>query len=694
MRPSAPPLLLVLIAVLPVAASSSSSSSSSAAAGASSSSAWSRARCGPADLVTAYGAAVAPPFAGLLAEYPRPLMVRGDPAPGAPGARFATLHGLWQWEPARNGSTEPSDPPFGRQLNGTILVPFAPESCLSGVGYLSAGPPRFPDFAALWYRLVFDNPLSGGGGTGGGGNASAAFLLNLEAVDWQSTVFLNGARLGATHTGGYDAAQYDATALLRPAGNELLVFAFDPTERGAQPQGKQLTLSEAKCGTDGEKYVPASGIWGAVWLESAPLAARIADVRLRSNATAVRVWVDAAPAADAFGAGATVNITVSLRGGPVLTLTAPFVSGAPVDVLVPAPETWSAARPTLYDAVITVASAAASAAAPASASAPPALSDSVQSYFGLRSVGLESYERPELPALGPLFNYSLGGVAVLPGSPFALPPGADWPVCEAACFGNRSINCTGWIYTRADCAGGAAAAPSPTPTCALKGQVGLSLVPQQACSIAGKAAVPAGPAARPTVNGEPVFFAAWLDQSYWPDGGFTAPSDEALASDLVAAKAFGFNAVRMHTKASSRRWYHHADRLGIFVLQDFVQKFLGEGVPGNATETVPLFLADAAALVAGRGSHPSVVQWTLFNEGDCVGLFDVPAVVAWAEALDGLGSAHGALGMGRLVDTNSGGGADALGLAQVHDEHTYPWPGAPLPSATQFAMLGEWGGFG
>ena len=279
----------------------------------------------------------------------------------------------------------------------------------------------------------------------------------------------------------------------------------------------------------------------------------------------------------------------------MLTHTADFASGAPVDVVVPGAEQWSAASPTLYDMVVTV--------SPLSGT-----NDSVASYFGLRSVGLEHYARPELPALGPLVNYSLGGVAVLPGSPFALPPGAQWPACEDACFKNASINCTGWIYQLAGCEGGDGAAPTPTPTCTLKGQIGLPLVPLQQCSTAGKAAVPAGPAARPTINGEPVFFGAVLDQSYWPDGGFTAPSDDALASDLVAAKAFGLNAIRMHTKASSRRWYYHADRLGLFVLQDWVQKFEAEGTPSNATATVPLFLADAQALVAGRGSHPSIVR--------------------------------------------------------------------------------------
>ena len=627
------------------AAAAAAAAAASAAAAAAP---WQRARCGPVDLVTPFGAALDP--ASVLREHPNPLLVRGPADPDAPGAQFATLHGVWQFEHTTNASAEA--PPFGRNLAGSILVPFAPESCLSGVGYLTGAPPT-PDFRTLWYRLLLDNPLAAAAPAG------ASFLLHFEAVDWNATVYLNGALLGS-HVGGYSAFSFDVTALIRPAANELLVFAHDPTEFGAQPQGKQLIASEKKCGTGGNKYVPASGIWSAVWLEAAPGAARIDDVQLRTNATSVRLSVTAVPPGG-FGADATLNVTISLRGSLVRTLSVPFTSSAPVDVAVPGAETWSAATPTLYDAVVTVAGS-------GSGGDGGVASDSISTYFGLRSVGLETYVRPEVPALGPLFNYSLGGVAVLPGSPFALPPGAAWDACAAACLANAT-NCTGWIYTEANCGGGPAA-----PTCTLKGQAGLPLVPQQACTTAGKAAVPAGPAARPTINGEPAFFAAWLDQSYWPDGIFTAPSDAALASDLAAAKRFGLNAVRMHTKMNPRRWYHHADILGLFILQDFVQKFLREGVPSDAAATVPLFLADADALIDQRGSHPSIVQWDIFNEGDCVGLFDVPSVVDWTEGRDGLTSAHGLLGMGRLVDTNSGGPGDALALADVHDVHTCGTP--------------------
>jgi hypothetical protein len=79
------------------------------------------------------------------------------------------------------------------------------------------------------------------------------------------------------------------------------------------------------------------------------------------------------------------------------------------------------------------------------------------------------------------------------------------------------------------------------------------------------------------------------------------------------------------------------------------------------------------------------VQWTVFNEEDCVGVFpNVTAVVEWVAAYD----------PSRLVDTNSGGPANSLGVGDVNDIHSYPNPGSPLPSTTQYAMIGEYSGIG
>lgn len=128
----------------------------------------------------------------------------------------------------------------------------------------------------------------------------------------------------------------------------------------------------------------------------------------------------------------------------------------------------------------------------------------------------------------------------------------------------------------------------------------------------------------------------------------------------------------------------HADLAGVVVFQDMVQKY------GGATnETVPLFVDDMKRAILGRISHPCVVQFTTFNEGDCWGVFkskpwDVAGVVEYARSLAPF----------HLIDTDSGGDANKLGLGDVNDIHDYPDPHSTVPSETQYAMVGEFGGIG
>jgi hypothetical protein len=185
---------------------------------------------------------------------------------------------------------------------------------------------------------------------------------------------------------------------------------------------------------------------------------------------------------------------------------------------------------------------------------------------------------------------------------------------------------------------------------------------------------------RPAINGNFSFLAGWLDQSWWPDGEYTAPSDDALAFDVQAVKNFGLNMIRLHQKVNPERWYYVADRLGVAILQDAVQKY---GGASNATREP--FLSDLKNMIDGRYNHPSIIQWEVFNEGDCVGVFpDVAAVVKWVQDYD----------PSRLVDTNSGGPGNDLHVGSVNDIHTYPWPGSPDTTATQWALVGEFGGIG
>jgi len=287
----------------------------------------------------------------------------------------------------------------------------------------------------------------------------------------------------------------------------------------------------------------------------------------------------------------------------------------------------------------------------------------------MRTFTLENVMSPPTPDTGPQQGIDRPG-ADLPGYPIRLSsanPNLCWDLC------NKTAACLAWAYEvpTSDCGNTA------NPQCWLKSVDTGST--NNKCRVSGAKSQPGRMVRRPVLNGKFVFLAGWLDQSFWPDGQYTAPTDEALAYDLQAVKMFGLNVVRLHQKVNSARWYYHAARLGIVILQDMIQKY------GGATQaTVDPFLQDLKAMITGLYNHPCIVQWTVFNEGDCVGQFNVRTTVSFAQALDNT----------RLFDTNSGGPGNDLHIADVNDIHTYPWPGDPKPSGTQYAMLGEYGGVG
>jgi hypothetical protein len=103
-------------------------------------------------------------------------------------------------------------------------------------------------------------------------------------------------------------------------------------------------------------------------------------------------------------------------------------------------------------------------------------------------------------------------------------------------------------------------------------------------------------------------------QSWWPDGEYTAPTDDALKFDLLAVKQFGLNAVRLHQKVNSDRWYYYADSLGVVILQDMIQKY------GGATPaTVLIFMTELKAMLDGLYNHPSIIQVSCISfRGACL----------------------------------------------------------------------------
>jgi len=176
------------------------------------------------------------------------------------------------------------------------------------------------------------------------------------------------------------------------------------------------------------------------------------------------------------------------------------------------------------------------------------------------------------------------------------------------------------------------------------------------------------------LNGRPRFEFGTLDQGWWPDGLYTAPTEDARRFDLATLKRLGFNLIRKHVKVEPERWYFDCDSMGILVWQD---------MPSGSNDTPEgkeNFAAELGRMVDALRDHPSIVMWIPFNEG--WGQHDTERYVAWLEAHDPT----------RLVDDASGW--TDHGVGDVMDVHDYPGPAAPPLEPRRAAVLGEFGGLG
>ncbi len=480
----------------------------------------------PAPLMTRWAKDVSPDR--VLPEYPRPQMAR---------PRWQSLNGLWDLALTDAAATVPP-----AAFDSRILVPFPYESALSGVGKPS------PVDQRLWYRRTFAVPADWRAG-------GQRVLLHLGAVNWDSTVAVNGTDLGR-HRGGYDPIDLDVTDALRPAGEDtLVVSAYNPMvtdAADAQVVGKQRTHPRSIY------YTGATGIWQTAWLEPVP-AAHVAGVKVVPDVDGHAVHVTVT--ADGTAGPVTVTATDDARpvGGAVTG-----VAGAEITLPVADAHLWTPDDPHLYDLHVTLGT------------------DAVDGYFAMRQVSLGKDGRGR--------------------------------------------------------------------TCML-------------------------------LNGRAVFQVGALDQGYWPDGIYTAPTDDALRSDVEAAKGFGFNLLRKHAKVEPERWYYWTDKLGVLVWQDMPQCFGAGPTRGESTLTDAAkaqWLAEWGRILAARASHPSIIVWTTFNEG--WGQHDTADVVAFTRRAD----------PSRLV--NAASGWNDRGVGDVRDTHAYPGPRCEQPEPDRAAANGEFGG--
>ncbi|MFF1606544.1 glycoside hydrolase family 2 protein [Amycolatopsis sp. NPDC058278] len=278
-------------------------------------------------LPTPWSADVAPDNA--LPEYPRPQLTR---------PRWLNLNGVWEYAGWPSSPDEPRPSGYAER----ILVPFPPESALSGIGRRDE---------VLWYRRLFEVPSDWHG---------SRVLLHFGAVDQTAKVWVNN-QLVATHEGGYTAFSADVTDVLRASGpQELTVRAEDRTDIEPFPVGKQRNAPGGIC------YTPSSGIWQTVWLEPVP-ETRIERLELTPDLTGVTVFPQVT-------GGAEVVVILSANGTE--TARASGAAGTSARVDVPSPRLWTPDDPHLYSLRVQLFDGRGS------------ISDEVGSYAGLRTIGL------------------------------------------------------------------------------------------------------------------------------------------------------------------------------------------------------------------------------------------------------------------------------------------------------------------
>src|SRR5262245_10005780 len=422
----------------------------------------------PGPLMTKWGKLVTPENAWK--EYPRPQVVRKE---------WTNLNGLWDYAITNKDAKQPE------KWDGQILVPFCIESSLSGVGR------RVSDKEALWYRRTFTKSDLRG----------RHLLLHFGAVDWHCKVTVNGKEVGE-HKGGFDPFSFDITEAIRDGEQELVVWVWDPTEKGSQPVGKQLSNPHSIW------YTPVTGIWQTVWLEPVPLSPidKIMPVPdVDNESVTVTVHGHDPKQADRVRA-------VALLGGKEVG-SATGSMGKPFSIKVADPKLWSPDSPVLYDLVVTLLH-------------DDQAVEEVTSYFALRKIAIGKDDK-----------------------------------------GVRRL----------------------------------------------------------LLNNKPLFQLGPLDQGWWPDGLYTAPSDEALAYDLKVLKDLGMNMLRKHIKVEPSLLYYHCDKLGLMVWQDmpsvinrskkhFVAANAKEDASFTAEET-EVFDRELKAMMDHLSFFPCIVAWVPFNEG-------------------------------------------------------------------------------
>ena len=391
-------------------------------------------------------------------EYPRPQFVRSI---------WFNLNG--EWEFAFDDADEGLSLGWydGRTLPLRITVPFAYQTKLSGIHDTSI-------HEVVWYARSFELPDE---------FSRRDLLLTFGAVDYASTVWINGQEVGHNR-GGHVPFQFDIAPYLKKGENRLTLRVEDRQDP-QQPRGKQSYTGLP----EGIDYYCTTGIWQTVWLEPVP---PMRTEELRFNTDAERNRLDVTVFLHAPSAAWRVEVEVLEEGKRIaIGEDQTAVATGRISITIPYAKLWSPESPHLYDLQVRLYEG-------------DKLLDEVGSYFGLRGIELRDNQ-------------------------FLL-------------------------------------------------------------------------------NGKPTYLKMVLDQGYWPEGYLTAPSDEALQTDIGWVKMFGFNGVRKHQKIEDQRWLYWCDKLGLLVWEEMP----------NAREWSPkaedLLSAEWQDAVRRDYNHPCIVTWVPVNE--------------------------------------------------------------------------------
>ncbi|MDQ0345066.1 beta-galactosidase/beta-glucuronidase [Lederbergia wuyishanensis] len=396
-------------------------------------------------------------------EYPRPQMVRAD---------WLNLNGNWEFE-MDNGKSGKQRKWFdaGHHFSQKIVVPFCPESELSGIGYT--------DFmAAVWYKREFTVPEDW---------QENRVLIHFGAVDYDAEVWVNGKSVGK-HRGGYSSFSFDITDYISAGENIVTVCAEDDVRSGLQPRGKQSGLYYSH----GCDYTRTTGIWQTVWLESVPKT-YVSKLKYYPDLDNRSVHIEAELNGD-YDDQLVLEVSSSFDG-KVVGHNQAAVSGQKARLSVELSEIhlWEPGNPNLYDLEISILK-------------DSQKLDSVESYFGLRSIKLD----------GMAFK----------------------------------------------------------------------------------------------INDKSVFQRLVLDQGFYPDGIYTAPSDDALRKDIELSMEMGFNGARLHEKVFEPRFLYWADKLGYLVWGEHANW----GLDITTATGLERFLPEWLEVVERDFNHPALIGWCPFNE--------------------------------------------------------------------------------